>query len=65
MRDINVFKSKRLLVGFTVKEASELLGIAESTLFCIENGNRKPGKKTIKKMSMLYRTPIEELFNAS
>jgi DNA-binding XRE family transcriptional regulator len=65
MDSVNKYKGFRQQRSLSVPESAKLLGISESHLWSIENGNRKPGKKVIIKMSKLYKAKIEELFFAS
>jgi transcriptional regulator with XRE-family HTH domain len=65
MDSVNKYKALRQQRSLSVAEASKLLGISESHLWSIENGNRQPGKKVIVRMARLYKAKIETLFFAS
>ena len=60
---MNIYKEKRLLSGSgNVHDTAKKLGIADSTLWSIENGTREPGKKLIVKMAKLYKCKTDDFF---
>jgi transcriptional regulator with XRE-family HTH domain len=59
---ITTYESARLRSGYDRETASMLLGISESYLEKIEFQIKKPGRETLKKMSKLYKTTMDELF---
>jgi putative transcriptional regulator len=48
----------------TTDEASKALQISKSMLYKIEQGDKKPGRELIKKMSDIYECSIEDIFSA-
>ncbi|MGG3210962.1 helix-turn-helix transcriptional regulator [Geobacillus stearothermophilus] len=54
---MNKIKKIRILMGMTQKDVAEKIGVTQAMYSMIENGKRKPGKKTAAK--------IEELFGIS
>lgn len=57
----NIYRSKRLLSGIDISQASKKLGISLSYLRAIEYSKRKPGREVIAKMSKLYKCNSDEL----
>jgi|GEM_PF-1424816 len=48
----------------TTDEAAKALEISKSMLYKIEQGNKKPGRELIKKMSEVYGCSTEDIFFA-
>ncbi|MGH4117191.1 helix-turn-helix transcriptional regulator [Clostridium sp.] len=57
------FISKVILeIGVTKKYICEKADISRTYLYYIENDKRTPSVKTMKKLSLILRTPVQELF---
>ena len=61
-QNVNYFEKIRNKSGLTIKQASEKLGISYTHLWYIEQNERAPGRELIKKLSIVYSTPIEDIF---
>lgn len=47
--------------NMTCKEAADKIGIAQSFVAELENGNRNPSQKTLEKISLAYGIPISKI----
>jgi len=48
--------------GLTQKQVAEIIGISEVYVRKIEKGLRNPGRETMLKFEILYKTPAKKLF---
>lgn len=54
--------NKRIENKFTQKNLAEMIGISQQMISLIENERRKPTIEIAKKLEVLFKTPMEELF---
>ena len=47
--------------NMTIREAADKIGIAQSFVTELENGNRNPSQKTLEKISLAYGIPISKI----
>jgi putative transcriptional regulator len=59
----NTLKKKRLEMGKTQLELSQVLGISYSYVRKLERGEVKPGRDTMFKYESYFETPAKELFS--
>lgn len=57
------FKFYREKIGFTQKEAANLLGVKNYQLANYETGRTEPNIATLLKMSSIYNVSLDELLN--
>jgi putative transcriptional regulator len=57
-------KNLREQAKLNTKEAAEKLSISLSMLYKIEQGQKKPGRELIKKISKVYSCSVEDIFFA-
>lgn len=54
-------KAARVNVGYKLSEAAKELGVSVCTLANYEKGKTEPNYSTVRKMSQLYKLPIDDL----
>ncbi len=60
---LNKLKQYRLECGYTQDKMVELLGLKHKSHYCqIENGTIKPSLDIAKKISVIFKRSIEEIF---
>lgn len=59
------FKLARVRTGMTQEEAAGKLGVHPTTLNKYESGARFPSGKVLKKMSKLFKIPMDELISSA
>ena len=58
----NKLKKERTIRKLTMKELSFELGVSETTIKKIENGDRNPSIELAGKIAVFFNTTVEELF---
>lgn len=56
-------KKARINAGLSQVKVSEILNISQSNISKYEKNELEPNVETIRKMAILYKTPIEKLFD--
>ena len=57
----NYLYEKRKQAGLTQRQAAAMLGVSDKAVSKWENGRAKPTTEMLRKLSVLYKTPIEQL----
>lgn len=58
----NLVKDKRMTLGMTQDELSEMLNVSRQTIISLEKGRYNPSITLAFKLSKLFHCSIEELF---
>lgn len=61
---MSVLKILRLQNGFTIKIASQKIGISSTKYYEIETGSQTADLVTINKLAILFNVPAEKLFES-
>ncbi|WP_406242061.1 helix-turn-helix transcriptional regulator [Tissierella carlieri] len=54
--------NKRIENKLTQKNLAEIIGISQQMISLIETEKRKPTIEIVKRLEILFKTPMEELF---
>lgn len=57
-----VLINKRIKNKITQDRLAQMIGISQQMISLIETGKRRPTIETAKKLEVLFKTPMEELF---